>query len=484
MRAGDWTKITTPHFTVFSEASEGRTRDWAVEFELFRRGLAHVVTVDAAQSGPVTLVLFGSDRRLKPFKPLEKGKPSRVAGYFVRIAERNMIAISVAGARDDVREVIYHEGVHWYLAGLDRRPPVWLEEGLAEVFGTFALHGNAFSYGNPRPDYVRLIRVMSPMPMTRLAELSRGTMRYNGAHESTARLFYAQSWAVVHQLMFDDALKGREALQRLLHRSMDANDSDEAIEAAMGCSYAETDARLNDYLLRRSYQRQQIPFNRAEIDAGFSLQPVEDSEVDLVLGGLLLGVERPDEAAPYLRRAAGARFEDPSPWELLGQMEWMQGHRAEAASYFEQALVRGSRSAVTHLYLGQSELAPGMLSRGTIQSAASHFAAAIHANPRHEIAYEGLATTTTMLRDEAGAETEALLRQGEQRFPANPRLQLALAMTELKSGKSETAGRRLQRVLASPDLDNPTAAFTRELVAEWERKAEGAKAHATARSTP
>lgn len=194
-RADDWLELRTPHFTVVSEASEAKTREWAIEFELFRRAMAMVMPVDPSTVEPVTLALFRSDRRLRPFKPVEQGKPAKVAGFFARPPGRNLIAVSIEGARDDVRELVFHEGVHWHLAASARPRPLWLEEGLAQVFGNFRLNGNAFVVGALRPESMRHVTVAKPMPFTQIMEL--GSIAYNGKHADQAALFYHQSWVMI-----------------------------------------------------------------------------------------------------------------------------------------------------------------------------------------------------------------------------------------------------------------------------------------------
>jgi hypothetical protein len=105
--------LTAPGFTVISEASEAKTRAWAIEFELFRRGISQLLPVEPGRLQPVSVVLFASAGRFEPFKPLENGKPARIDGFFVRIPGRNVIAISVGGAREATRERIFHEATHW-----------------------------------------------------------------------------------------------------------------------------------------------------------------------------------------------------------------------------------------------------------------------------------------------------------------------------------------------------------------------------------
>ena len=54
-----------------------------------------------------------------------------------------------------MRRTIFHEGVHWFLSGTKTRNPVWLDEGLAEVFSTFRAEKDRAAWGQAIPEHFR-----------------------------------------------------------------------------------------------------------------------------------------------------------------------------------------------------------------------------------------------------------------------------------------------------------------------------------------
>jgi hypothetical protein len=65
-----WVSVSSPYFTVLTPESERVARVWASELERFRLMLQQVVVAPEKRLRPVTVVLFSSDRAMRPFKPL------------------------------------------------------------------------------------------------------------------------------------------------------------------------------------------------------------------------------------------------------------------------------------------------------------------------------------------------------------------------------------------------------------------------------
>ena len=138
-RAADepWIKVTAEYFTILTAAGEPVARKWAIELEQFRRGLQAIFPTPAERLRPVTVVLFKNDRAMEPFVPLENGRPAKMGGLFVRANDVNTIMVSLARNARETRHVILHEAVHWHLSAREGALPLWLDEGLAEVYATF-----------------------------------------------------------------------------------------------------------------------------------------------------------------------------------------------------------------------------------------------------------------------------------------------------------------------------------------------------------
>lgn len=440
-RAGDWVELRTPYFRVISEASETRTREWGIEFELFRRGMELVMPVDPKRVESVTLVLFSSDRRLRPFKPMENGKPARMVGYFARAGVRKFIALGIEGSRDAVRELLFHEAVHWHLAAADRPRPLWLEEGLAEVFGNFRLDGDRFVIGAFRPHFMRHVQASTPLPFAKMMELGSTGLNYNGQHADLTVLFYQQSWLMVHELIFGTEGFGYLPLRWYLLVPPQHPDPMEDFARGMKIDPAKMDERLAHYLARGRFSTFIYPFDRRTVDAGFVLRRASDAEVDLTLGNLLVGAGRWAEAEPYLRRADAAMPHDFRAAEALGTLDEALSRSDDAAIHYAESIRRGGSSYLAHYFLGRHSLREtGGLSAGApdAKGAVAHLVNCIRSNPRFGPAYESLALALPMLSVRCAA-AEELIEQGASRFPASPKIQMGatyVSWMKRESGKA------------------------------------------------
>src|SRR5262249_9866661 len=98
-----------------------------------------------------------------------------------------------------------HEYVHAAIHGAGLKLPLWLAEGIAEVFSTVVFQNGQATVGNPNPGRMQALQHAGWLPIdeiTRLAEPPSSRKDRNA-------MFYAESWALTHMLMFAPAYSGR-----------------------------------------------------------------------------------------------------------------------------------------------------------------------------------------------------------------------------------------------------------------------------------
>lgn len=440
--ADDWVELRTPHFTIISEASESRTKEWATQFEIFRRAMNLIMPVDASLVDPVTLVLFRSDRRMRPFKPVENGVPARVAGYFVRAPGRNTIAVAIEGARDDVRPVIFHEAVHWHLSAAGRELPRWMEEGLAEVLGTFSISGKVFEIGAPRPEYIRFIKAAKPLPIAEMTKVER--LRFNGKHGELTQVFYCQSWALMHSLLFASGDFGLPTFAAFLSAPATEKGLTSDLEIQLGLTQANLERRFTDYMNAGKFNMRRFPIDRSEVERGFALKPAAPGAVDLALGSLLHGSGRAAEAEAYFNRAIAALPEDARGYEGLAACSVAVDRIADAKRELDQAVSRSNASYFAHFLLAQievQELTSPRLSFGAPDFGGPivRIARALALNPRFRDGFEMMAGLVSMSESPSPGAVK-LLELGTTQFPGSWEIRLGRAFASQKT-KDRAAAR-------------------------------------------
>ena len=459
-----WLKVSTRHFTILTSAQATDAKQWAGRLEQFQWALQVVVPVPEEQLPPVIVMLFKNDRALEPYKPLEHGKPAHVAGYFVRTDEINAIALSLASDDAQTRHVIFHEAVHWHLSALERPQPLWLSEGLAETYATFEMpDAERFTFGQAISDHVGLLRAKGPLPLVELLSVGRDSLQYN--ERQRAGIFYAESWALVHYLVFGADAPGLPSITAYLNLLQTASDPEKAFQSAFGGDYAAVGARLKKYVGGGTYVKRTYPIVKIGNEPTMQVTPAPPAEVELARGLLLFGARSPGEAEPHLRRAAELAPGDPRPWEQLGYIAIVRNDIPAARENFNRAVASGSKSPVVFFNLAVSRLparddplsAFGATDTGAAEEAAANYRQAIALAPAYESAYAGLGGITYVLENVPATDV-GTLSHGRVLWPNNACIEMGLGAAELRTGHGAQGRDRLERLLQRGELHPPQIA--------------------------
>ena len=119
---------------------------------------------------------------------------------------------------------LYHEGFHAHLENLvyphdDHDVPVWLNEGLAQVFQSGQVEADTLRIDAPLAPALDLVQrevaAGRAMPLTELLASSR-QMFLDAADKPTAVRHYAYAWALAYYLTFNEPLLGGADLDQYL----------------------------------------------------------------------------------------------------------------------------------------------------------------------------------------------------------------------------------------------------------------------------
>jgi hypothetical protein len=197
-RAADkWLSIRSKNFLLVGNASESAIRRVGRDLEEFRSALGNVFPAVREQASIGTTVLvFKDDVSFRPYKPLYQGKAGNVAGYFQPGEDVNFIALA---ADTESPRVLYHEFVHSLTRDSALPLPLWASEGLAELYSMFEVSGREIILGRAIGEHLTTLN-QAMMPLDTLFSVGQGSPYYSETNKQT--MFYAESWATVHYLMF------------------------------------------------------------------------------------------------------------------------------------------------------------------------------------------------------------------------------------------------------------------------------------------
>jgi hypothetical protein len=253
--ADNWLSIRSKNFLLVGNASESSIRRIGRELEEFRAALALIFPgVKQPSSIGTTVIVFKDDRAFRPYKPLYEGKVANIAGYFQAGEDVNFIALA---ADTQSPHVVYHEFVHFLTKDTALPLPPWASEGLAEVYGMFEISGKDIMLGRAIGEHIGLLNQQPLMPLNLLLSVQQGSPYYN--EKTKQGMFYAESWAAVHFLLFGNNAQRRAQFSRYLNLSANGKSIEENCREAF-----QTDLKTLEEEIRR-YVRAQVAWPAIKI---------------------------------------------------------------------------------------------------------------------------------------------------------------------------------------------------------------------------
>jgi tetratricopeptide (TPR) repeat protein len=346
-----WINLTTKNFNIISNASESDTRKVVLKLEQFHYVFSKLFNLPLVRPIPTTVMVFKSDDSFKPFKPLYNGKPANLSGYFQPSQDENLIALNISGNEQRPFSVIFHEYTHLATHETRRPWPLWLKEGLAEVYSSFEVDDNKVTLGNPISHHVFLLRDNKFIPLQTLLNAQHDSTVYNEREKQG--IFYAQSWALCHYFMFGDKNVRRPQMVEFVHLIERGIDADHAFKQAFKAEPAEIEKQLHSYVGNRLYTINVHTLASTEGEKEIAVRAISEGEAQSYLGNLLARTQRLDEAEVLFKQAVAMEPELPRAYEGLGFVAMRRNNHIEALENFKQAATRGSKNHLAHYYYAE-----------------------------------------------------------------------------------------------------------------------------------
>ena len=270
-----WIRVDSDHFTLLSNAGERPTLRLAADLERLRATLARL-DPDLKLPSPLVFV-FKDDESFSPYRLVLDGKTVEADGYLLARPEGSYMVI-----KGDARSVVYHEYLHDVLHNNYPGLPLWLHEGMAQL------------YSGPLEEHARWLRENRLRPVSELFAMDVHSKDY---HEGERRgVFYAQTWALAHYLLVGNQGR-RERTLRYLREP-----SEETFRAAFG---GDLDAELLAYVRRGAFIQVPVPSGRAgPPESGFRVSPLSQADLQARLDLLRSHRKPPTKQEEDLRAAA------------------------------------------------------------------------------------------------------------------------------------------------------------------------------------
>jgi hypothetical protein len=327
-----WTLVRNSHFEIYSQTGERDGRSALLWFEQLR---AFFLSQHRAQGnhnleshGPVRVIGFESAKEYAAFRL----RPAADA-YFIGGEAVNYIVMPTLNSQEF--GVAAHEYAHLVMHALGLRLPLWLAEGIAEIFSSVRIGERGCLIGGDLPARTQCLRQRRWTPLEALFLITENSQI--PADRRSADLFYSESWALTHMLVFSPSYS---ALFGQLLRAISSGRHDAALITQI---YGKPlDTITAD--LHRWMQRSRPGVTFSGIPAGTQQMQVlqlNDFDSRLMIADLLFACAEWDRAEAAYNVLAKERPENAKVAAGLGNVAFHKGDRDRARSHWQQAMGLG-----------------------------------------------------------------------------------------------------------------------------------------------
>jgi tetratricopeptide (TPR) repeat protein len=327
-----WTRWTTPNFDFYSTLSRKQNVLLLRQLESARQGLIQLTIADTTGSLPLRVIAFRSQD--------EYGRYCSNVGstaYYLHSNYRNYIVISEEASKSVAPEV--HEYLHHVIHQRFSHLPLWLDEGIADVYSTLEVNESSLRLGLSLASRQRLLQINGLDYPTAMLWNMRPSYFSNVQHVSPRSSFYAESWLLVHMLKFSPGYAPQ--FNELLRDLDSGGDPQQVFLQLYNKTPEAVDRDLQNYLKSKRLPTQLLPVHK--VDVAFGSTKISPTETHAVLADLLSAMGRFEQARAELSKdAVAVSVNKSSIQEAWGYYYLRQGILTEARKHMTQALQLGT----------------------------------------------------------------------------------------------------------------------------------------------
>lgn len=317
LAADTWLKAQSEHFTLYSNAPEGKTRTYVKALEQFRAlTLLLLGGTDSGVQPRFTLYLLKDQDQIQLVRP---AFARQVAGVYFNCGEGDSAYSSVQTNSDVFDDqdpglvVLFHEYSHFVMFQHARTYyPPWYVEGFAEYLSTADPMKDKITIGENNKWRSWTLAADRQIPYERVLKPSFGFAGDKSNDGWEVESFYAQSWLLTHYMLSDTTRA--KAFNAYFAELAKGADPVKSFEATTGIKVASLRGTLEHYSQNMVYMNVPVPSYADTNIAVAHIAP--DAGAWLLDRSLLTTCMAPDQGKAVLGRLQARVAAAPADWEL------------------------------------------------------------------------------------------------------------------------------------------------------------------------
>ena len=330
--ADPWQRVQSTNFDLYTDGSEASAR---TIIRYFERVHSFFEKAGFGGSGnPVCLIAFRSEKEYRPYSP------NAVAAAYYQPGQYRDYIVSDTDQMTEHPETVVHEYTHLMLNQMKHEIPVWLNEGLAELYSNMQPQGKKVLVGSPIAGRLQSLINEQWISLDKLISADHDSPLYN--EKDRAGIFYAESWLLTHMVFLEKWY--RPHYHDLVANLQAGFLPRDAFEKAFAKPLPEVEKDLRRYIQRNTVPALLFDVDLPKSSEAPTVQPGASMGARLMMAGVLS--ERRDKA-----EAAKAAFQEverdfPDRWEV--ERGWAEYYRrenepVEAAKHYAKAVELGCK---------------------------------------------------------------------------------------------------------------------------------------------
>ena len=326
-----WISVTTSNFEMYTTSSEAQAIQALQGFEQVRSFFLQSSAHPLAAEGRVRIIAFSSEKEFKPYRA-----SAGAFAYYQQSHERDYIVME--DIEREHHQAAVHEYTHLIVQHMKLELPLWLNEGMADLYSSLEPRGKKAMVGRPLPGHSMVLASRPWMDWNVLFAVDHDSGYYNVPDKM--ELFYAQSWALTH--MLELGANYSSGFPRFLATVAGGSTSAEALRTVYGKSVDEVGSDVQRYVRQATVRAAVYDVTLSKLDLDPQVADLSQFDSELALADLLS--TRIDTAGEARRRLLALEQQNPNSVELevsMGYLDWQQNHLDDARKHFLVAIDHG-----------------------------------------------------------------------------------------------------------------------------------------------
>ena len=454
--ADQWIEVKSAHFTLLSNAGDGRTRKLAWQLEQLRGALTALWSwMKPDLNKPLRILVLKDETSMREFAPeyWERRGGVRPASLWVTGPDQHYLAVRADVEVDDQITLNPYLTAYFSYGGLvldqsiDTDLPFWFMRGFTGILSNTIVREDRVLFGPIIPWHINALRDLPRLPLAKLVTITRRSAELK--QSEFLQTFDAQTWALVHYLLFGDQGKRAPQLDAFVRLATEGKDPVAAFTEALGPIDA-VEGGLLIYVQRSLFAYQQVRVDVSVQREKFPVRQIPAAEAASTKALFHAVMDRPTESRAAIAEARKLDAKDATSYAAEALVLDGEKKRDEAKAAYAKAVEFGTTSAYAHYRLAGLTWQP-QPSKDTLTELEGLLSKAVDRNVRYAAAYAWLGEIRVSL---GNAEGIGLIRRAITLEPREATHRLRAANVMLRQGKPAEARVDAQAALTLAETDD------------------------------